>query len=68
MEDRLIDVEEAAKILCTSEDWLYRSWTKLPFAVKLSKKQLRFREQGIYEWLKIQNNGGSTLVETGDKK
>ncbi len=67
-EDRLIDVEEAAKILCTSPDYLYRAWRKLPYAVKLSRKQLRFSEQGIYKYIAEQQNGGSALVENGEKK
>ncbi len=57
MDDRLLDISEAAEILCTTEDFLYKNWRKFPFAIKLSPKQLRFREHGIYEWLKIGNNG-----------
>ena len=60
MEDRLIDVEEAAKILCTSTDFLYRHWQEFPFARKLSKKQLRFSKRGIDEWIGDRNNGDST--------
>jgi len=47
VEDRLLDVAEAAKILCTSPDYLYRHWEKYPFAEKLSPKQLRFSYVGI---------------------
>jgi predicted DNA-binding transcriptional regulator AlpA len=57
-EDKLIDVEEAAEILCTSKDWLYHEWKKLPFAVKLSAKQLRFSLQGIQAYLEEKRNGG----------
>jgi len=50
-EDHLIDVEEAAQILCTSPDYLYRHWEKYPFAQKLSPKQLRFSYMGIMKYL-----------------
>ncbi len=65
MEDRLIDIEEAAKILCTSTDFLYRHWQEFPFARKLSRKQLRFSARGIDEWLRQGNNGAT---ETFDKE
>ena len=51
MEDRLLTIEEAAERLKTSKDWLYRAWRKLPFAVKLSRKQLRFSERGLQKFL-----------------
>jgi hypothetical protein len=51
VEDRLLDVAEAAKILCTSPDYLYRHWEKYPFAEKLSPKQLRFSYVGIMKYL-----------------
>ena len=50
-EDRLLDAAEAAKILCVSEDWLYRNARKLPFARKLGPKMLRFSYQGILKYL-----------------
>jgi predicted DNA-binding transcriptional regulator AlpA len=56
MEDRLLTIEEAAERLKTFTDWLYRMWRKLPFAVKLSKKQLRFSQQGLQRYIEeIQN-------------
>jgi predicted DNA-binding transcriptional regulator AlpA len=66
--DRLIDVEEAAMILQTSKDFLYRNWKKLPFARKLSRKQLRFSSSGIDAYLKQPNNEGSTLVDNEKEK
>src|SRR5262245_31727051 len=45
--DRWLDAGEAAKILSMSEDWLYRSAKKLPFAYKLGPKMLRFSYQGM---------------------
>ncbi len=49
--DRLLDVEETAKLLCVEEDWLYRHHKKLPFAKKLCPKMLRFSYQGIQRYL-----------------
>jgi predicted DNA-binding transcriptional regulator AlpA len=34
-EDRLLDAEEASRLLCVSEDWLYRHARKLPFTRRL---------------------------------
>jgi hypothetical protein len=50
VEDRLLDVAEAANILCTSPDYLYRHWEKYPIAEKLSPKQLRFSYVGIMKY------------------
>jgi predicted DNA-binding transcriptional regulator AlpA len=50
-EDRLVDVTEAAKMLATSEDFLYRHWKQLPFTVWLSKRQLRFSTAGIAQYI-----------------
>ncbi len=49
--DRLLDVEETAKLLCVEEDWLYRHHKKLPFTRKLGPKMLRFSYQGIQRYL-----------------
>jgi predicted DNA-binding transcriptional regulator AlpA len=50
-QDRLLDAEEAAGLLCVSEDWLYRHAKRLPFARKLAPKMLRFSYVGIVKWL-----------------
>lgn len=50
-EDRLLDAEEAARVLSVSPDWLYRSAKKLPFTRKLGPKMLRFSYQGIQKYL-----------------
>jgi predicted DNA-binding transcriptional regulator AlpA len=47
IEDRLLEAEQAAKLLSVSEDWLYRHAKKLPFARKLGPKMLRFSSIGI---------------------
>jgi len=33
--DRLLDVDEASKVLCVDEGWLYRHHKKLPFTLHL---------------------------------
>lgn len=50
-QDRLLDAAEAAKLLCVSEDWLYRTAKKLPFTRKLGPKMLRFSALGIQKYL-----------------
>jgi hypothetical protein len=45
--DRLLTIDEAAYVLSTTADWLYRNWRKLPFKVVLSPKQIRFSFQKI---------------------
>lgn len=51
-EDRLLTVKEAAAQLATTADWLYRHANRLPFTVRLGPGHLRFREQGIQEYLR----------------
>ena len=50
-EDRLLDGEEASKLLGMSRYWLYRHAKKLPFTRKLGPKNLRFSYQGIQKYL-----------------
>ncbi|MFQ5917357.1 MAG: hypothetical protein ACE5I0_06040 [Candidatus Binatia bacterium] len=50
-QDRLLDAEEASKILCVSPDWLYRHGDRLPFTRKLAPRVLRFSYQGIQKYL-----------------
>lgn len=50
-EDRLLDTEEASKMLSVSPDWLYRHAKQLPFSRKLGPKMLRFSYQGIQKYL-----------------
>ena len=52
-EDRLIDAEEAAKILSVSVEWVYRNSKRLPFTRKLGHKMLRFSSVGIQKYLAI---------------
>ncbi len=50
-EDRLLTVEEAAKKLGLSTDWLYRRARKLPFTVRLGRR-LRFSERGLDRYIR----------------
>jgi len=49
--DRLLTAEQAAEILSTSPDWLYRHAGHLPFTRKLAPRMLRFSYQGIQKYL-----------------
>ena len=49
--DRLLGVEEAAKRLGISKDYLYRNRNRLPFTRRLGRS-LRFSEQGIDRYLR----------------
>jgi hypothetical protein len=46
-EDRLLTVEEAARLLGVTPRWLYRNAGRLPYARRLSRKALRFSEMGL---------------------
>jgi predicted DNA-binding transcriptional regulator AlpA len=48
--ETFLDVQQAAKLMNVSEDWLYRHH-KLPFVRKLGPKMLRFSYQGILKWM-----------------
>lgn len=50
--DVLLGVAEAAKRLGTSEDWLYRHASELPFTRRLSGRQLRFSGRGIEQYIR----------------
>jgi predicted DNA-binding transcriptional regulator AlpA len=52
-EDRLLDAEEAAKLLSVSVVWLYRNAKRLPFTRKLGHKMLRFSSVGIQKYLAV---------------
>jgi excisionase family DNA binding protein len=51
-EDRLLDVEEAAQRLGTSQDYLYRHSRKLPFTVRVGSR-LRFSSRGIERFIRM---------------
>ena len=49
--DRLLDVEEAARKLGKSKDYLYRHAGKYPFTVR-DGRRLRFSEAGIEKFIR----------------
>jgi hypothetical protein len=50
-EDRLLDVDETAKRLGTSADYIYRHWRKLPFTVRVGSR-LRFSTLGLERFIR----------------
>lgn len=52
MEDRLLDVREAARKLGLSADYLYRHAKALPFTVRIPPRQLRFSLRGIERYIR----------------
>lgn len=54
LDDQLLGVEPAAKILGVSTHWLYRHSSTLPFTRRLGPKQLRFSRVAMGEWIKTQ--------------
>ncbi len=55
--DRLLDAQEAARLLSVTTDWLYRNARKLPFSRKLGRKMLRFSSQAIQRYLATRKIG-----------
>ena len=49
--DFLMTVEQAAKMLNVSEDWLYDRAKTFPFTIKLGPKMLRFSVKGLQKYL-----------------
>jgi predicted DNA-binding transcriptional regulator AlpA len=52
--EALLDVEQAARKLAVTEDWLYRRGVKLGLAVKLGSGTLRFSTQAIDNYIRQQ--------------
>jgi hypothetical protein len=48
--DTLLTAEQAAPLLNVTPRWLYRHWKQLSFARRLSRKVLRFSENGIRKY------------------
>jgi hypothetical protein len=48
--DTLLTAEQAAPLLAVTPHWLYRHARQLPFSRRLSRKVLRFSENGIRKW------------------
>jgi predicted DNA-binding transcriptional regulator AlpA len=51
LNDHLLNPKEAAARLNVTVKWLYRHAKQLPFTKRLSRKALRFSEQGLQRWL-----------------
>ena len=52
IEDRWVDVKEAARISGLSRDYLYRHAKKLPFAARVGEGTLRFSVLGIHDFMR----------------
>lgn len=59
-EDRLVDAKEAAGLLSASSGWLYKNHSRLPFAVKLHHKMLRFSYRGIQRYIAAKKTKGGS--------
>jgi predicted DNA-binding transcriptional regulator AlpA len=49
--ESLLTIDQAARRLAVTRGWLYRSAKLLPFARKLSHRELRFDPAGLEAWL-----------------
>jgi len=56
-EDRLVDINEAARLLSATKDWLYHNRKRLPFVRKTGPTSLRFSVRGIQAWIAGKQNG-----------
>lgn len=54
--DRLLTADEAAKILNVRKQWLYRHRKQLPFARSLSRKNIKFSEAGLRQWMRAKKS------------
>ena len=48
---RWLPVDEAAAIMGVDPGWLRRNWKRLPFAQRISRKNLVFHEARLRRWL-----------------
>jgi hypothetical protein len=48
--DELLTAKQAADLFNVSIDWLYRHSDRLPFAIRLSRKSLRFSKKGLLKY------------------
>ena len=55
-EDRLLTIDQVAKQLSVSKDWVYRNGRRLSFTRKLGPKLVRFSESGLQKWLKAKEH------------
>ena len=66
--DKLLTINEAAKVLTVSMDWLYRDkrWATLPFTVVLSPRKIRFSLKGIMKYIEEKQHAGKRVPERQD--
>jgi len=57
VEERLLDAEEAARVLSATKEWLYQNRRRLPFTRKLGHKLLRFSYAGMLRWIESKKFG-----------
>jgi len=62
MDDRLLDITEAAELLKTTKDYLYRHWRTLPFAFELSPRQIRFSLKGMQAYIEEKCHAGQSTA------
>jgi len=48
--DRLLEAEEAARVMGVKKRWLYEHADELPFTVRVGRL-VRFSEQRLYKWM-----------------
>ena len=49
--ESLLTPDDAANLLGVNRRWLYRHANTLPFARRISRKNLRFSEAGLRRWI-----------------
>lgn len=49
---KLLDADAAAERMQMSKNWLYKNAAKLPFAVRVGSRSLRFSETGLEKWMR----------------
>jgi hypothetical protein len=54
-EDRLVAIQEAARLLGFSRSWLYQNHAKLPFTRRQPNGRLRFSYKGMMEYMNDSN-------------
>jgi predicted DNA-binding transcriptional regulator AlpA len=57
-ETRLVEIDEAARLLGMSKSWIYRNASTLPFVVRPNGHNLRFSVRGIEKWLQARTPRG----------
>ena len=67
-EDRLLDIGEAAEILKTTKDYLYRHWRELPFAFEFSPRQFGSaqRDSHLYRGEMSRSRGTGRVYQRGE--